>query len=313
LRKNRQFAWRKRGTRTMPGAVDRVRAHVLEENGRDDVVRVGLNHGVFTDLYHTALTASWWRFFWGSLLLYIVVNLFFGELYFRMPGGIANTRPGMFSDCFFFSVQTLSTVGYGLMAPVGPVANTIVSVEVLVGMMFNALGTGLVFARFSRPRARILFSRRAVLGREEGVPILEVRIANCRRSLILAMDIEVTLALLARDEAGRLMRQFIPLKLVQSHAPILRFVFHAAHVIDESSPLHGRALTQLEEGDAEIIVTVAGTDEITAQGVFARTAYSFEHIAHHHRFAGMVSHREDGHVVVDYARFHDVEPLESIV
>ncbi|GAN62855.1 ATP-sensitive potassium transporter [Acetobacter indonesiensis NRIC 0313] len=289
-------------------AVKRFRAHALvEEKSHRDVVRVGLRDSVWTDLYHHALTASWPAFAYTAVLSYFLVNLFFALLYWLAPDQVTGDSKHTLLSLFFFSVQTLSTVGYGGMVPVGLYSNIVVTFEVLIGMMINALATGVVFARFARPRARIMFSNTAVISNENGVPALCIRIANLRMSVILSVDVEVALSRLVMVENGHLVRQFDQLLVVQSHVPVLKFAFVMAHVIGPDSPLHGKTVAELEHEEAEIVVTVTGTDEALGQTVFARTAYRFDKVRHNHRFVDIVASRPDGRIAVDYTRFHDIE------
>lgn len=288
-------------------AIRRLRAHVLEHKGHDNVERVGLKDSIWADFYHHTLTASWPTVVVWAIGLYVVVNLLFALLYALVPGQITCPHPPTLLDLFFFSVQTLSTVGYGVMAPTGPVANGIVSFEVLIGMMINALATGTIFARIARPRARVIFSSRAVISKENGIPALCIRIANCRKSVILSLDVEVALSRLILSPSGHLVRQFDQLLLVQSHVPVLRFAFVVAHVISPASPLANQTAEELREEEAEIIVTVTGTDEAMGQTVFARTAYGFDRILHNHRFVDIIDPRPDGGLSVDYSRFHETE------
>ncbi|MCX2560038.1 ion channel [Acetobacter farinalis] len=293
---------------TTKEAIRRFRAHALvEEKSHRDIVRVGLTDSVWTDLYHHALTISWPSFAALSVVFYFLVNLFFALLYLIVPMQVTGTGQHGLLSLFFFSVQTLSTVGYGGMVPVGTTANVIVSFEVLAGMMINALATGVVFARFARPRARIMFSNKAVISSENGVPALCIRIANMRLSVILSVDVEVALSRLVMSENGHLVRQFDQLLLVQSHVPVLRFAFVMAHVIGPESPLYGKSMAELDKETAEIVVTVTGTDEALGQTVFARTAYRFDLVHHNHRFVDIVAPRPDGRIAVDYTRFHDIE------
>ena len=286
----------------------RFRDHMLaNEKSHSDIIRVGVKDSVWTDLYHHALTASWPAFMAIAVVTYLLVNLFFALLYAVAPDQISNLGPHTLLSLFFFSVQTLSTVGYGGMTPVGSYANTIVSVEVFLGMMVTALMTGVIFARFARPRARVMFSDKAVISNEGGIPALCVRIANQRISVILSVDIEVALSRLVMSDSGHLVRKFDQLLLVQSHVPVLRFAFVLAHVIGPDSPLHGKTPAGLEAQSAEIIITVTGTDEALGQTVFARTAYRFDRVHHNHRFVDIVLSRPDGRIAVDYSRFHDVE------
>ena len=186
-------------------AVRRFRAHALvEEKSHRDVVRVGLKDSVWSDLYHHALTASWPAFAAIAVVSYIVINLVFALLYMLAPGQIAGLSHGVLLSLFFFSVQTLSTVGYGTMSPIGAYANAVVSLEVFVGMMLTVLATGVVFARFARPRARLMFSNIAVISNEGGLPALCIRIANLRMSVILSVDLEVALFCFVLSDNGHL-------------------------------------------------------------------------------------------------------------
>lgn len=288
-------------------AIRRFRAHVLEHKGHDNVERVGLKDSIWADFYHHTLTANWPTVVVWAIGIYVLVNFLFALLYALVPGQITCPHPPTLLDLFFFSVQTLSTVGYGVMAPTGPIANGIVSFEVLIGMMINALATGTIFARIARPRARVIFSSRAVISKESGVPALCIRIANCRKSVILSLDVEVALSRLILSPSGHLVRQFDQLLLVQSHVPVLRFAFVVAHVISPTSPLANQTAEELKEEEAEIIVTVTGTDEAMGQTVFARTAYGFDRILHNHRFVDIIDPRPDGGLSVDYSRLHETE------
>ncbi|GBQ86816.1 ATP-sensitive potassium transporter [Gluconacetobacter johannae DSM 13595] len=302
------------GPKAAPRASHRKRAvfgllhhHALEDRGHDNIVRIGHADRAWSDLYHHALTIRWGTFFWVSLALYILINVGFALLYMVVPDQVTGAHPHAFWDFFFFSIQTLSTVGYGVMAPIGPVAHVVVSFELLGGMILNAVATGLVFARFSRPKARVIFSDRALIRTEDGVPHLSVRIANRRLSPILSVSLEMSLARLIVQSNGRLARRFDPLPLMQSHVPVLRFAFPLLHVIDGNSPLNGLDLDQLAREEAEIVVTLTGTDEVSGQTVFARTAYGFDRVLYNHRFVDIIDAAPDGRITVDYTRFHATE------
>lgn len=292
----------------MPHALSRLRFHhALEERGHDNIVRVGHADRAWSDVYHHALTIRWSSFFWYSLAGYILFNAAFALLYMTVPRQVTGTRPRVFWDYFFFSVQTFSTVGYGVMAPVGPVAHVISSCELLGGMILNAVATGLVFARFARPRARVMFSNSALIRAENDVPHLSLRVANQRLSPILSVDAELFLSRLIVQPNGRLARQFDPLTLIQSHIPVLRFAFSLVHVIDDHSPLKGLTVEDLRKEEAEIVLTVTGTDEVSGQSVFARTAYGFDRVLYNHRFVDIIDTSADGRITVDYTRFHATE------
>ncbi|MCE2575384.1 ion channel [Komagataeibacter sp. FNDCR2] len=292
--------------RPAPGPLS-ARAHRLEDRGHDAIIRVGQVDRIWSDFYHHALTAPWRTFFYGSLVLYVGVNLIFALLYMADGAGISGAHPGSFADYFFFSVQTLSTVGYGGMTPISRTANLIATVEVLGGMMINALATGLIFARFSRPRARVMFSGKVLILAEGNQLHLDIRIANCRRSPILSVDVEFALARLIRTPTGRVVRQFDPLPLQQAHIPVLRFACTPSHVINEQSPLYGLTEHDLSAEEAEIIVSLTGTDEASGQSVFARSAYGFDRMLYNHRFVDIINAGPDGRITVDYSRFDQTE------
>ncbi|MGS0648240.1 ion channel [Komagataeibacter melomenusus] len=299
--------------RPSPPAGDRPPPfHKLEDRGHDTIVRVGQVDRIWSDFYHHALTAPWRTFFYGALLVYVGANLLFALLYMADSQGVKGADPHSFADFFFFSVQTLSTVGYGGMVPVSRTANMIATVEVLAGMMINALATGLIFARFSRPRARVMFSDKALILSEGGHLHLDIRLANCRRSPILSVDVEFALARLIHTPSGRVVRQFDPLTLQQSHVPVLRFACTPTHVIDASSPLYGLTEHDLAAEEAEIIVSLTGTDEASGQTVFARSAYGFDRMLYNHRFVDIINAGPDGRITVDYTRFDQTEsPLDE--
>jgi len=281
--------------------------HVLEDRGHADIIRIGQSDRAFADIYHHALTIGWREFVGWALGLYLAVNVLFGALYMLAPGQVAGARAGHFADYFFFSVQTFTTVGYGLMAPVGGVAHGLVTCELLGGMLLNALVTGLVFARFARPKARIMFSERAVMQVEGGSTQLSVRMANRRLSPVLSVDVEMFLSRLIALPNGRYVRQFDPLQLVQSHIPVLRFAFMPLHLVDAASPLVALDVAELRHDEAEIIVSMTGIDEISGQSVFARSAFGFDRLLHNHRFVEIIAARPDGRITVDYTRFHETE------
>ncbi|GAJ28066.1 ion channel [Acidomonas methanolica] len=303
--------WRRGGKGLRPPvALDperRFHAHLIQEQSDGDVQRIGLADSIWTDIYHHLLTMSWPGFMLWSVALYFVVNFIFTLLYAATGATVGGVRPHRLDDLFFFSVQTFSTVGYGAMAPEGPTANILSTVELYVGMLVNALGTGAVFARFARPRARVIFSRHAVISSEHGMPALCVRIANCRRSALLSVGVEAALAQYVMGENGHPVRRFVPLPLLQPHIPILRFAFVLAHVIEKDSPLAEHLYKHLLGEQAEVMLTLTGTDEVTGQTMLARASYRFERIKAGHRFVDILDLREGGGIAVDYRRFHDIE------
>jgi inward rectifier potassium channel len=284
---------------------------MIARESADQTVALGLRRPWFGDLYHFALRLSWCSFLLGGVALYLAANAVFALLYLVQPGSIANARPGAFADAFFFSVQTMATVGYGQMAPATLYANLVVTVETAVGLMFLALATGLVFARFSRPTARILFSRVAVIGPYDGTPTLSFRLANQRSNQILQAEVS---AVLLRDEKtleGATIRRFYDLKLARTRTPVFALTFSVMHEIDPDSPLWRATPASLAADNAELIVTASGLDETIAQRVHARTSYLPQEILWDRRFADVIGWTDDGCRVIDYRRFHDTVPLNA--
>jgi inward rectifier potassium channel len=250
----------------------------------------------------------WWAFLLGLAFVYLGLNVLFATLYLRGDGAIANARPGAFSDAFFFSVETLSTIGYGQMSPATLYGNVVMTVEALFGLTLLAVVAGLVFARVSRPTARVIFSKAAVVTAYNGVPTLSFRLANQRRNQILEAQVSVTLVRDERTAEGEWMRRFYDLQLARQRSPVFAMTFTVMHPIDPASPLWNATAASLAAEAAEIVVTVTGIDETLSQAVHARTSYLAREVLWGHRFADVFTQTEDGRLAIDYRRFHDTEP-----
>jgi inward rectifier potassium channel len=284
---------------------------LIARGRHDEVLAIGLPRPWFRDLYHFALRISWARFLVLGIGLYIAANAVFALLYLIPGDAIANARPGSFADAFFFSIQTMATIGYGVMSPATFYANLLMTLETAVGLMLIAVATGLVFARFSRPTARVLFSRVAVVGPHNGVPTLSFRAANLRHNQILQAEVRVGLL---RDEEtleGDTIRRFYDLKLARERSPVFAMTFTVMHPIDHDSPLHGATEATLQAENAELIVTGTGIDETIAQPVHVRTSYLSHEILWDHRFVDLFGWTDDGRQVIDYRRFHDTVELSA--
>ena len=284
---------------------------LLARGTADETLAIGLRRALFGDLYHFALRIPWWSFLLGGLLFYAFANALFALCYLLQPAAIANARPGSFWDAFFFSVQTMATVGYGQMWPATLYANLVVTLETLVGLMLLALATGLVFARFSRPTARILFSRVAVIGPHNGRPTLSLRAANQRRNQILRAEVALALLRDEQTEEGVMIRRFYDLKLARHRTPVFAMTFTILHEIDPDSPLWGATAASLAAQNVELVVTATGIDETIAQQVHARTSYLHDEIRWNHRFVDVIGWTEEGRRAIDYRRFHDTVPLAA--
>jgi inward rectifier potassium channel len=294
---------------TPPEGVQPHLFHLVERDTADQVVRLGVERAWFGDLYHRTLTIGWPGFFAIGAGIYIAANIVFAALYLLQPGSIIKAHPSDFADAFFFSVQTMATIGYGVMSPATFYANLLMTLETAVGLMFVAMTTGLVFARFSRPTARVLFSNVAVVGPYNGVPTLSIRIANQRQNQLLAAEVTMTLVRDETSEEGELTRRFYDLALVRDRSPVFALTFRVMHPIDADSPLHGMSYEKLAEQHAEIVVIAGGLDETLVQPVTARTSYLPHEILWAHRFVDIFGWTEDGRRAIDYTRFHDTVRL----
>jgi inward rectifier potassium channel len=286
-------------------------APLIARGSADRVLAVGLPRPRLRDSYHWLLRLSWPRFLLGSVAVYLATNALFALLYLAQRGAIAQARPGMFGDAFFFSVQTIATLGYGVMAPATFYANIVVTIETAVGLLLLAVATGLVFARFSRPTARVLFSRVAVIGPYNGVPTLSLRLANQRRNQILQAEVDLALLLDEVTQEGDTIRRFYDLVLARRRSPVFALTFTVMHPIEPGSPLHGATPARLAAQNAELVVTVSGLDETMAAPVHARTSYLADELLWGHRFVDVMGRTADGRRMIDYRRFHDTEPLPA--
>ncbi len=289
--------------------VNRKQRFDIVSNRRFDVVRKGIPHSKWRDPYHLLLTLNWSWFIGLTAASYIVANALFALLYLAGGDCIQNARPGYFSDAFFFSVQTMASIGYGAMYPKTDYANVLVTIEALVGLMGLAMGTGLMFARFSRPTARVLFSGVAIIAPLNGVPTLMFRAANERRNQILEAQMGVSLLRNEVTAEGESMRRFYDLKLLRSQTRNFSLTWTVMHQIDESSPLYGETPESLAETETDIVITLTGLDETVSQTVHARHYYMTEEILWNMRFVDILSRKPDGRRMIDYTRFHDVTPF----
>lgn len=244
---------------------------------------------------------------------FIAINLLFALGYY-LDGGIENARPGRFSDVFFFSVQTIATIGYGRMSPVTLVSQILMSIEALCGLINFALLTGLIFAKFSRPTARVRFSRIAVISKRDGVPSLMFRMANVRTSQIVEAQIHVAFSRDERTREGDYVRRFYDLELVRYRNGIFAYSWTAVHPIQPGSPFYGATREEMAESGAGLTVSLTGIDEAFSQTVYARYSYRAEDIIWGARLANIIN--EDApswETRFNYANFDRWEPAEEPV
>lgn len=283
----------------------------LRRNGSLDVTRIGLKRNVWTDLYHSLLKTSWPGIFALLTGTYVLVNSVFAALYAAGGACIQNARPGSFVDAFQFSVQTFATIGYGVYAPITPWAHGLVAIEALVGIVFGAMATGLMFAKFARPTARVIFAERAPISNRDGVPTLQFRIANGRMNQLVEASVKIRISRNEITMEGERIRRFHDVKLVRDTNPIFALTWTIFHPIDADSLLFGATPESLAAVDAMLILIVTGTDETMGQTVHARGVYMHDQIIWNHRFVDIVTRGENGGLVIDYTHFHDLEAVAT--
>jgi len=283
------------------------RERLLNKDGTFNVDRRGRGFLASISPYHALITMPWRAYFALVVLGYIVTNLLFATAYELCgPGAleVAGRRTMSFLEAFFFSVQTLATIGYGRIAPVGLAANVLVTVESLVGLLGFALATGILFARFSRPMADIVFSHNAIIAPYHNLRAFEFRIANRRTNEVLEVKAEV---LFSRIEGADRMRRFYVLPLERQKVVFFPLSWTVVHPIDEKSPLCGVTQQDLADSDAEFLVLLTGVDEGFSQTVLTRSSYKPEEIVWNATFRNIFSRTRDGRLSVDVGRIHEIE------
>jgi inward rectifier potassium channel len=254
----------------------------------------------------------YWPVFFGSAAaIFVALNAIFGFLYSLGHEPIANAAENGALAYFYFSIETLATVGYGDMHPQTNYGHLIATVEIFTGMSFLAVMTGLIFARFSRPRARFVFANIAVISRHEGRQALMIRTANARHNTISRATARLWLIRAERSMEGDQLRRFYELKLDRSEHPMFVLSWMLFHIIDKESPLYGATASDLEDGDALLVLNVGGLDDSSAQQLYARHVYSWRDIRWQHRYRDITSVSPQGRFLLDYTKFHDVVAEEE--
>ena len=273
--------------------------------GSREIVTEGLQLSFWADISHRCMTARWPAFIAGAALVFIAFNAFFAVLYWIGDDPISNVPHKAYIDYLYFSIETLSTAGYGDMHPQTHYGHFIAGIELFTGIFSMSLMTGLIFARFSRPSARLLFANTPVITEHEGMPTLMVRLANQRTNVIGNATARLWLF---KDEVtaeGHEVRRFYELPLMRYENPALALSWTLYHVIDEESPLYGQTAEDLGAADVSLVIVVSGYDVVAAQTVHARKPYEHSDIRFGHRYVDVLGTTEDGRVRIDYGRFHD--------
>jgi inward rectifier potassium channel len=281
------------------------KARVVRLGGREIIVAEGQRLSFWADISHRCMTASWPSFIAGAALVFVAFNAIFAVLYWIADQPISNVPGGAYIDYLYFSIETLSTAGYGDMHPQTHYGHFVAAVELFTGIFSMSLMTGLIFARFSRPNARLLFADHPVISSHEGKPTLMIRFVNERHNIIgnataklWLMRNEVTV------ESGSI-RRFYELPLVRNEHPALALSWTLYHVIDAQSPLYGLNAEDFAASDISLVVVVSGYDVVAAQTIHARKSYDYPAIRLGQRYADILDRAEDGRLRIDYGRFHE--------
>ena len=276
--------------------------------GTVEIVKRGASRYDFHDPYHIALSMSWKGFALAFVGLELAINIVFALLYLASPGSIANARPGAFSDAFFFSLETLATVGYGVMAPATLYGHAVSAVEIVCGMAFTAILTGLLFVRFSKPRSKILFADQAVVTSHNCSPTLMVRIANGRLSLLTHATVRLGVLLHEISAEGRSFRYVHDLALSNATQPLFALTWTLMHRIDEQSPLAGYDAERFTESDARLFLTIEARDHALNAAVHDMRIYTPGDVLFGMHYAEAVTFDEQKRPVGDLTRLSLVEP-----
>jgi inward rectifier potassium channel len=292
------------------------RQRLLNRDGSFNVSRDGLSFWTSLSLYHLLLTMSWTKFLSLMTLFYLVGNTVFAFAYMLCGPGALSEPPGetysnYFLRAFFFSVDTFATVGYGNISPVGVAANLIVTVEALFGLLAVAIVTGVIFARFARPTAKILFSDQAIIAPYKGITAFEFRLTNARRSQIIELAAQVLFARFEEND-GKTIRRFYPLTLERDKVTFLPLSWTIVHPVDKQSPLDGLTPDDLNRTNAEFLILLTGIDETFSQTVHARSSYTADEVVWNARFKDIYNRATDSETLtIDVRRLHLFERVED--
>ena len=276
--------------------------------GAFEIEKKGVSRFDFRDPYHLAVALSWPQFLIALLALYLLVNIAFATLFWMVPGSVANVRPGEPLDNFFFSIETLSTVGYGQMYPATLYGHVIASAEIACGVAFTAILTGLTFVRFSRPRAKILFAANPVVAMHDGQPTLMIRIANGRAVPLMDARAQLSILLFETTKEGNPFRRLQELRLQREHLPVFPLTWTLMHVMSERSALFGYDESQVAAADVRTFLTLEARDPTLATRVHDLHTYGPKDIRFGMRYVDAITIAEGGRPVADLTKIDALEP-----
>jgi inward rectifier potassium channel len=273
--------------------------------GDHEIITEGLRLSFWADISHRSMTASWPSFIAGAVLVFVVFNAGFGLLYWLGDQPISNVARNDYLDYLYFSIETLSTAGYGDMHPQTHYGHFIAAIELFTGIFSMSLMTGLIFSRFSRPRARLLFVNNPVIAMQDGAPTLMVRFANERHNIIGNATARLWVLKNTVSKEGQPIRRFSELSLLKNEHPALALSWTLYHTLDETSPLYNLNADDMEVASIAIAVVVSGYDVVAAQTIHARKTYDHTDIRFGQRYADILENLDDGRIRIDYGKFHD--------
>jgi inward rectifier potassium channel len=273
--------------------------------GDREIITEGLDLSFWADISHRSMTASWPSFIAGAVLVFAVFNAGFGLLYWIGDQPISNVARNDYLDYLYFSIETLSTAGYGDMHPQTHYGHFVAAVELFTGIFSMSLMTGLIFSRFSRPSARLLFANNPVIGIQDGEPTLMVRLANERHNIIGNATARLWVLKNTISKEGQPIRRFSELSLLKNEHPALALSWTLYHTLDETSPLYNLDADGMGAASIAIAVVVSGYDVVAAQTIHARKTYDHTDIRFGQRYADILDNLGDGRIRIDYAKFHD--------
>jgi inward rectifier potassium channel len=304
--------WRRNGRSKITSSIP------IERGAGDRMARIRLGSYEFKkkggsrfdlrDPYHLAVALTWPQFLAALLGLYLLVNVVFATLFWLVPGSVANARPHSFSDAFFFSIETLSTIGYGEMYPASLHGHMVASIEIVCGLAFTAILTGLTFVRFSRPRAKLIFAANPVVARHNGKPTLMVRIGNGRPAVLADAKAQLNVLLTETTSEGKVIHRAQELQLERAHIPIFPLFWTLMHVLDERSPLKGYDAARAVDADAQIFVAIEARDPTLSTTVHEIRNYPPKDIRFGMRYSEALTTASDGTPVLDLTAIGALEP-----
>jgi inward rectifier potassium channel len=284
---------------------ERISKTSIVRFGDREIITEGLRLSFWADISHRSMTASWPSFIAGAVFVFIVFNAGFGLLYWLGDQPISNVARNDYLDYLYFSIETLSTAGYGDMHPQTHYGHFVAAVELFTGIFSMSLMTGMIFFRFSRPSARLLFANNPVIAIQDGEPTLMVRFANERHNIIGNATARLWVLKNTISKEGQPVRRFSELSLLKNEHPALALSWTLYHTLDETSPIHNLNADEMGSANIAIAVVVSGYDVVAAQTIHARKTYDYKDIRFGQRYADILENLDDGRIRIDYGKFHD--------